>query len=251
MINERNTLFIIPSLDLERIPLMGVNPPSGLSRGLGRRSLLVGTAATAMVALTKPGPALADATITTNQTGWDNGYFYSFWTNDPGSTTMWLKSGGRFDVSWTDSDNCVVGKGWGTGSWRTVNYWGSYYPNGSSFLALYGWTRNPLVEYYIIDNWGGNRPGPGTWKGTVDANNGLYDVYEDTRYNAPSVEGDNKTFKQFFSVRRSQRTGGAITTNDHFAAWSRLGMNLGSLDYYMIMAVEGLGSSGYADITVS
>ncbi|MFI5835818.1 glycoside hydrolase family 11 protein [Micromonospora sp. NPDC051300] len=239
---------------------MNASPSSERARGIGRRGLLLGglaTAATAALSVAKPGAAFADETVggVAFQTGYHNGYFYSFYTDIPGSTTMYLKDGGEYAVSWNSTGNSVVGKGWDRGSWRTVNYEGYYAPStGGSFLTLYGWSANPLIEYYVIDNWGGDwagwRPAPGVWRGTVDANGGTYDIYQDTRYDAPSVEG-TKTFDQFFSVRQSPRTGGSITTNDHFTAWANLGMNLGSLDYYMIVAAEGINGSGNADIHVS
>jgi endo-1,4-beta-xylanase len=221
------------------------------SRRRGRTRLFIGMAAAATLVTMMPGTAHAEAdrTITSNSTGTHNGFFYSYW-KDNGNVTMTLGAGGSYRVQWSNMNNMVVGKGWNPGSSRTVNYSGTFSPNGNGYLALYGWTRNPLIEYYVVEDFGSYNPSSGATKlGTITSDGGTYDIYRTQRVNQPSIEG-TRTFYQYWSVRQQKRVGGTITVGNHFDAWTRSGLQLGTHDY-QIMATEGYQSTVQSNITVS
>ncbi|KAJ6262474.1 hypothetical protein Dda_3282 [Drechslerella dactyloides] len=187
---------------------------------------------------------------TPSSTGTHDGYYYSWWTDGGSQVTYTNLAGGAYSVVWQSGGNFVGGKGWKPGGRRTVTFSGSYNPNGNSYLAVYGWTRSPLIEYYIVESYGNYNPGSGgTRKGSINVDGSNYDVYTSQRVNQPSIDG-TQTFMQFWSVRQSKRSSGSVNVGAHFDAWRNLGMNLGTSFDYMIMATEGYFSSGSATITV-
>ncbi|WP_088105410.1 glycoside hydrolase family 11 protein [Halalkalibacter urbisdiaboli] len=193
------------------------------------------------------------AAVTSNETGTHDGYDYEFWKDSGGSGSMTLNSGGTFSAEWSNVNNILFRKGKKFDETQThqqignisINYGANFQPNGNSYLTVYGWAVDPLVEFYIVDSWGSYRP-TGTHKGTINVDGGTYDIYETTRTNQPSIKG-TATFKQYWSVRTSKRTSGTISVSEHFKAWESLGMTMGKM-YEVALTVEGYQSSGSADV---
>ena len=185
----------------------------------------------------------------------DSALTTNYWQNWSSGTAPKCsnRGGGNYSCSWTTAaKNFVSGTGWNTGQVRTIGYnAGAWAPNGNAYLSLYGWTRNPLIEYYVVDTWGTYRP-TGTYMGTVSSDGGTYDIYKHQQVNQPSIDG-TKTFWQYFSVRQSKRSTGVnsnITFGNHVNAWASKGMALGSSWAYQMMATEGYNSSGSSNVTV-
>jgi endo-1,4-beta-xylanase len=164
---------------------------------------------------------------------------------------MTLGAGCDFTCQWGSVNNILFRKGLRPGSDSViVVYSADYKPQGNSYLSIYGWFQNPLVEYYIIESWGSWKPpGNSTKKGTVETDSGKYDIYQNQR-TGESIEG-NKTFTQYWSVRTAKRTSGTITCGNHFAAWKKAGMTIGKF-YEVSFNVEAYQSSGgTADVKVA
>ncbi|KAJ5969760.1 hypothetical protein N7501_006008 [Penicillium viridicatum] len=208
-------------------------------------------ACAAVTAFALPNELDKRALTTSKQGTSDDGYFYSFWTNGGGSVSYENGATGQYSVTWKNCDSFTSGKGWATGSARNIKFSGSFKPSGNAYLAVYGWTTSPLVEYYIMENYGEYNPGSSmTFKGTVTSDGSVYDIYTHKQVNQPSIEADSSTFDQYWSIRRNKRSSGTVTTANHFNAWSKLGMGMGSHGY-QIVSTEGYKSSGSSSITVS
>ncbi|KAF7117610.1 hypothetical protein CNMCM5793_006702 [Aspergillus hiratsukae] len=189
--------------------------------------------------------------IAPNQQGYNNDYFYSFWSDGVGYAQYTNKAQGEYNVQWSGVGDFTCGKGWNPGWWgNVVNFAGGFGPSGgNAYLAVYGWTEDPLVEYYIVENWTGNPPG-GEYVTTIYSDGSYYNIERAMRYDSPSIAG-TQTFQQFWSIRQTPRTEGTVTTANHFQAWADNGMLLGTFNYQiMLTEAYGPGASGWSDISV-
>jgi endo-1,4-beta-xylanase len=188
--------------------------------------------------------------ISDSKTGTQGDYSVEYWKNG-GTGTMTLGAGCDFSCEWGSVNNILFRKGVRPGSKAVIiSYSADYKPQGNSYLSIYGWFQNPLVEYYIIESWGSWKPpGNSTKKGSVTTDSGTYDIYQNQR-TGESIEG-NKTFTQYWSVRTAKRTKGVITCGNHFNAWEKAGMTIGKF-YEVSFNVEAYQSSGgTADVKVT
>lgn len=214
-----------------------------------KKMLLATAFSVSLLGLNQP---LSAQTITANTQSTQNGWFYSFWNdNASGSASMTLGAGGNYSTKWTNVGNFTAGKGWATGSaTRVICFDGTFDGGNNGYLAIYGWTKNELIEYYVVENYGSWTPPGGTSLGSFDSDGGTYKVYKTQRVQQPSIIG-TATFYQYWSVRTTKRSKGTVTFANHVAAWKSFGMNMGTTWDYQILESEGYQSSGSSNVTIS
>jgi len=189
-------------------------------------------------------------TVVNNGTGYNNGYYYSLYTSGGYATMTFPGAGtypGNFQVNWSNVNDVVGGKGWNTGSYRTVNY-NVGEANGYNNVSVYGWTTNPLVEYYVCEF---GSVVSGSYKGSVSSDGHTYSTYEHLQVNQPSIQG-TATFEQYLDNWGGSSTGSnhAVTMGNHYNHWNSLGMNLGNFNELIFMAEAWGGRSGVINATV-
>jgi endo-1,4-beta-xylanase len=140
--------------------------------------------------------------------------------------------------------------------WATsnINFNAQYYPGnqgGGGSLAVYGWTTNPLIEYYIMENYPSPPTSGLTFVGTVQSDGSNYNIYKHQQVNQPSIVSSSSTFEQYISIRQSPRSSGTVTTGTHFNAWASHGMNLGAWNVQYVSTEAYGGGQGASTVTVS
>ncbi len=212
-------------------------------------AVILAAAMAAMAAL--PGTAKAATQICSNQTGTNGGFYYQMWSAGQGSACITLNSGNSYSASWSGIGDFVAGVGWNPGSNHTVSFSSNLSASGGTTLvSLYGWSTNPLVEYYVMENYNGAPPTAGTFMGQVTSDGGTYNIYEHQQVNQPSIQG-TATFEQYLAIRTSPTSSGTITTQNFFNAWASHGMNLGTLNYQILATESFGGGSGNSSVTVN
>jgi len=204
-------------------------------------------------------------------------YGYEMWTEGGNNNKLiWYgpkeRGGAAFRAEWNNPNDFLgrVGYFWGNGGpytqYGNISAKFTYTRSGRStagnysYIGIYGWSRNPLIEYYIVEDWFGNQwqsdTGPmgtgttgGSEMGSYTLDGATYKVIKNTRYNSPSIDGNGKTFTQFFSIRQTPRKSGTISVTEHFKQWTALGMDLGTSMYECKFLVEAGGGTGWLDLS--
>ena len=189
-----------------------------------------------------------------------DGYTWTIWSSGGGGCIYTYDSSGcAFKATWNNSGDFLARTGLKWNETKTHDQIGyisadyAFKKTGSggswSFIGIYGWSNNPLVEYYIVEDWFGSAPSiwGGSKKGEIIVDGDTYDVVTHTQNNQPSIHG-NATFPQFFSVRQKARQCGHISISEHFKKWDNLGLKLGKM-YEARILVEASGGNGSVDFT--
>ena len=184
-------------------------------------------------------------------------YHYEIWYQG-GNNSMTYYDNGTYKASWSGTNDFLARVGFKYNEDKSYEELGpidAYFnwkkdgnAGGYNYIGIYGWTVDPLVEYYIVDDWY-NKPGAylGQKKGEITVDGDTYDIYQNTRVQQPSIKG-TATFPQYFSVRRSARSCGHIDVTAHMKKWEGLGMKMGKM-YEAKVLVEAGGGTGSFDVT--
>lgn len=260
MINESEALIHMKNGTIRKLTLMTaaacvLTVISGCGSAPATESSSAATETTSQE--TQPAEPLV---FTENVTDTADGYDYELW-KDSGDTEMHIEAGGTFSCEWSNINNALFRRGQKFDCTKTypelgnitVEYGVDYQPMGNSYMCVYGWTRQPLIEYYIVESWGSWRPPGAPFPvGSVTVDGAEYDIYKTTRVEQPSID-DIQTFDQYWSVRRTKpktegtKIEGTISVSKHFDAWKKCGLELGKM-YEVALTIEGYQSQGKATV---
>lgn len=198
-----------------------------------------------------------------NSQGGTGNLAWQIWSNQ-GSGTLTTFSTPAFSAGWNNSGDYLgrLGYEWGNGgktyeSYGTIKAQYSFKKTGSgggfSYIGIYGWSTNPCVEWYIIDDSFNAMPftpyNSGA-KGSQTIDGETYKLFSNSTNGTGGSRCNQSSWSQFWSVRQKARQCGTITISDHFKAWDAAGMKLGNLLEAKILVETG-GGSGSVDFPVA
>ena len=198
-----------------------------------------------------------------NASGTAAGLSWTIWSNGSGGSITTYPTP-AFSAAWNNSGDFLARTGLQWNDTKTYDQYGTISAQfaekrtgsggGYSYIGIYGWSTNPCVEFYIVDdsfNTMPVNPGNTTNKGTVDIDGGSYILYS----RATTGTGGSKcsgvsNWTQFYSVRKTARKCGTISISEHFKAWAAAGMTLGKMDQAQILIEVG-GGNGSIDFSTA
>lgn len=196
-----------------------------------------------------------------------NGYHYEMWKQNPGTVKMTVPNDeAKFDVEWNGIQNFVARVGLKFDETKTHQEIGDFSADvafqkgqisgGLAYFGIYGWTVDPLVEFYVMEDWHDWNPSKDKNMhqliGTINVDGSSYEVLTRQMQGQPSIKGDATDFPQVFSIRQNTRSSGSISISEHFNKWEQMGIELGNL-YEVKIKVESYsgGSSGSGSCKVT
>ena len=203
-------------------------------------------------------------------------YGYEMWTNGGNNNTLlWFGpnqgGGAAFRTEWNNPNDYLgrvgffMNKGKSYADYKNLyadyNYMRSENGTGGgySYVGIYGWTKDPLIEWYIVEDWFGEGILEslrilGTYKGDFITSDGVeYKIYRNERpAGSGNILGDGKAFPQYFSVRQRANTTpcvpmcGSVAITEHFEKWDTFeDMKMGSDLYEVKFLIEAGGGTGW------
>jgi endo-1,4-beta-xylanase len=126
---------------------------------------------------------------------------------------------------------------------------------GYSYIGMYGWTTNPCVEWYVVDdsyNPMPINPGNTTNEGEVPIDDGTYIMYTRPTTGTGGTRCSGLTnWMQYYSVRKTARACGVISLSEHFRAWESLGMDMSGELLEAKILVEVGGGVGNVELPIA
>ena len=198
-----------------------------------------------------------------NSQGGSGNMAWQIWTNS-GSGKLTTFSTPAFSAGWGGTGDYLgrLGYEWGNSgkaytSYGTITADFTFKKSGSgggfSYIGIYGWSTNPCVEYYILDDSMGSfpfNPYNSSQKGTATIDGETYKLFSNSTNGTGGSRCNQSSWTQNWSIRQKARQCGTITVSDHFKAWAGAGMSLGNLMEAKILVETG-GGSGTVDFAVA